>query len=244
MAHDGEEAVGHGGVRQPQVQVHGPEPQLPLLPVEHKVHGHVPHEAALAAGVPDGVHGVPEGAVRGGRLGEQGPEHHVGGRHDLVGGRRRRGCGTEGEDSRRLEEVNKAVGGGYCPLQMPLKPALGVRGTVAGHRLGALEGGGGGYLPPLRGVGMGRGVLEGLLETSCVLWDRVATGDAWPHRATAIHAPKKWIPPERSPPKFITPLGVMRIWPKSVPASAMYKLPGLAPDEFCDPHCVLAQGCL
>ena len=48
---------------------------------------------------------------------------------------------------RRLEEVAKAVGGGYCRLQMPLKPALGVRGTVAGHRLGALEGGRGGALP-------------------------------------------------------------------------------------------------
>ena len=46
----------------------------------------------------------------------------------------------------RLEEVAKAVGGGYCRLQMPLKPALGVRGTVAGHRLGALEGVGG--VPP------------------------------------------------------------------------------------------------
>ena len=43
---------------------------------------------------------------------------------------------------RRLEEVAKAVGGGYCRLQMPLRPALGVRGTVAGRRLGALEGGG------------------------------------------------------------------------------------------------------
>ena len=48
---------------------------------------------------------------------------------------------------RRLEEVAKAVGGGYCRLQMPLKLALGVRGTVAGHRLGALEGGGGGFPP-------------------------------------------------------------------------------------------------
>ena len=46
---------------------------------------------------------------------------------------------------RRLEGVAKAVGGGYCRLQMPLRPALGIRGTVAGHRLGALEGGG--YLP-------------------------------------------------------------------------------------------------
>ena len=43
---------------------------------------------------------------------------------------------------RRLEGVAKAVGGGYCRLQMPLKPALAVRGTVAEHRLGALEGGG------------------------------------------------------------------------------------------------------
>ena len=47
---------------------------------------------------------------------------------------------------RQLEGVAKAVGGGYCRLQMPLRWALGVRGTVAGHRLGALEGGGG--LPP------------------------------------------------------------------------------------------------
>ena len=48
---------------------------------------------------------------------------------------------------RRLEEVAKAVGGGYCRLQMPLKLALGMRETVAGHRLGALEGGGG-CVPP------------------------------------------------------------------------------------------------
>ena len=42
---------------------------------------------------------------------------------------------------RRLEEVAKAVGGSYCRLQMSLRPALGVRETVAGHRLGALGGG-------------------------------------------------------------------------------------------------------
>ena len=48
---------------------------------------------------------------------------------------------------RRLEEVAKAVGGGYWRLQMQLKPALGVRDTVAGHRLGALFGGGGGGSP-------------------------------------------------------------------------------------------------
>ena len=47
---------------------------------------------------------------------------------------------------RRLEEVAKAVGGGYCRLQMPLKLALGVRETVAGRRMGALEGGG--WVPP------------------------------------------------------------------------------------------------
>ena len=41
-----------------------------------------------------------------------------------------------------MEEVAKAVGGGYCRLQMPLSLAPAVRGTVAGHRLGALEGGG------------------------------------------------------------------------------------------------------
>ena len=32
---------------------------------------------------------------------------------------------------RRLEEVAEAVGGGYCRLQMPLRLALGVTGTVA-----------------------------------------------------------------------------------------------------------------
>ena len=42
---------------------------------------------------------------------------------------------------RRLEEVAKAVGGSYCRLQGPLKLALGIRETVAGSRLGALEGG-------------------------------------------------------------------------------------------------------
>ena len=42
-----------------------------------------------------------------------------------------------------LEEVAKEVGGGYSRL---LKLAFAVRRTVAGHRLGALEGG---YLPPV-----------------------------------------------------------------------------------------------
>ena len=39
---------------------------------------------------------------------------------------------------RLLEEVAKAVGGGYCRLQMPLRLALGVRETAAGHALAAL----------------------------------------------------------------------------------------------------------
>ena len=48
---------------------------------------------------------------------------------------------------RRLEEVAKAVGGGYCRLPTPLQLAPGVRGRVAGHRLSGLEGGRGD--PPL-----------------------------------------------------------------------------------------------
>ena len=59
---------------------------------------------------------------------------------------------------RRLEAVAKAVGGGYCRLQTPLRLAVAVRGTVAGHRLGGLGGGGrGGYLPPFQCI-PGRGV--------------------------------------------------------------------------------------
>ena len=54
------------------------------------------------------------------------------------------GKGPQRWFQRRLEEVAKAVAGGYCRLQMTLSLALAIRGTVAGHRLGALEGGGGG----------------------------------------------------------------------------------------------------
>ena len=39
---------------------------------------------------------------------------------------------------RRLEEVAKAVGGGYCRLQLPLRLAFAVRETLAGHRGGQL----------------------------------------------------------------------------------------------------------
>ena len=55
----------------------------------------------------------------------------------------------EGTPEAAPEAVRQAVGGGGQSgwrLQMPLKLALGVRGTVAGHRLGALEGGG--WVPP------------------------------------------------------------------------------------------------
>ena len=49
----------------------------------------------------------------------------------------------------------KAVGGGYCRLQMPLSLALAVRETVAGHRLGAVNGGGGYPAPPLSNASLG-----------------------------------------------------------------------------------------
>ena len=71
------------------------------------------------------------------------------GAHSLcppVGCIRREGEGPQRRLDRRLEEVAEAVGGGYCRLQMPLRLALCVRGTVAGCWWGALEGGGG--LPP------------------------------------------------------------------------------------------------
>ena len=70
-----------------------------------------------------------------------------GGRDALEGrGPRRR---PQRRLGRRSVEVAKAVGGGYCRLQTPLKLALGVRGTVAEHRLDALEGGGA-YPPPFQ----------------------------------------------------------------------------------------------
>ena len=67
-----------------------------------------------------------------------------------------KGCiSREGTSEVALEAVRqavaKAVGGGYCRLQMSSSLALAVRGTVAGCRLGALGGGGGGrYLAPFR----------------------------------------------------------------------------------------------
>ena len=52
------------------------------------------------------------------------------------------GKGPQRRLGRRLEEVAKSlkVGGGYFRLP-PLKPALAARETVAGHRLGTLNGG-------------------------------------------------------------------------------------------------------
>ena len=82
--------------------------------------------------------------------------------HGSPGSAGRNAAGLEGRDApegkgpsrrpqkrldRRLEEVAKEVGGGYCRLQMPLKLALAVRETVDGRRLGALEGGGSTPLP-------------------------------------------------------------------------------------------------
>ena len=55
---------------------------------------------------------------------------------------------------RRLEEVAEAVGGGYCRLQMPSKLTW-RQGTVAGHRLGALEGR---TSPPFQYIPLPRGL--------------------------------------------------------------------------------------
>ena len=83
----------------------------------------------------------------GGVLGKEGAE--IRGHWQCRGGVRRDALEGKGPQrrpqqrlGRRLEEVAEAVGGGYCRLQMPLRRALGVGGTVAGHRLSARGGGG------------------------------------------------------------------------------------------------------
>ena len=53
------------------------------------------------------------------------------------GGGASKGKGPQRRPQRRLEGVVKAVWGRYCRLQMSLRLAVGVRGTVAGHRLGS-----------------------------------------------------------------------------------------------------------
>ena len=94
---------------------------------------------------------------RGGR-GETEGQRRTLGRQTAAGGAPPcpEGCRRrEGASEAVPEAVRQAVGGGcrsgwggYCRLQMALRPALGVRGTLAGRRLGALEGGGG--LPPFQ----------------------------------------------------------------------------------------------
>ena len=73
----------------------------------------------------------------------------------------------------RLEEVAKAVVGGYCQLQMPLKLALAVMETVAGHRLGTLEGGAGApHLPThpcLKVKGPSLAIMPRFGTVSCVV---------------------------------------------------------------------------
>ena len=82
-----------------------------------------------------------------------GEEGTCGAGRDAVGGKgpQRR---PQRRLDRRLEEVAEAVEGGYCRLQMPLTLALGVRETVAGNRLGALEGERCPIHPWVRGRGM------------------------------------------------------------------------------------------
>ena len=64
---------------------------------------------------------------------------------------------SEGTSEAAPEAVRQAVGGGYGRLQVPLRLAVAVRETVAGHRLGALKGGGG---PPPRCNASLRGVCR------------------------------------------------------------------------------------
>ena len=59
--------------------------------------------------------------------------------------------------TQKTEEVAEAVGGGYCRLQMPLKLALAVTETGAGHALGTLGGGGRRVPPPFQCIFWARG---------------------------------------------------------------------------------------
>ena len=93
---------------------------------------------------------------------------------------------------RRLEEVAEAVGGGYCRLQMPLRVALGVRETVAGHRLDALEGGGGVTSPP----------------SNASLWEREGGGGGIPQKKAEglpLNRSRPGRPPPRPPPPHTHP---------------------------------------
>ena len=95
-----------------------------------------------------------------------------------------------------MEEVAEAVGGGYCRLQMPLKLALCVRGTVAGRRQGA-PGGGGGYPRPLSNAFLGGTPLRPPHCTD-------STPKAFPYPNTS--PPSHSQPPVTAPPnRFHTP---------------------------------------
>ena len=81
-------------------------------------------------------------------------------------GREGQGCIRRGRSSEEAPEavrqaVAKAVGGGYCRLQMPLKLALAVRWTVTGHRLGAPGGVGVPPPPPMHPWGGREGESRG-----------------------------------------------------------------------------------
>ena len=91
------------------------------------------------------VEGVLEAEAR-----EPGQGHAPLGARDAFEGKGPRRRPQERWD-RRLEEVAEAVGDGYCRLQMPLRLALAVRETAAGHRVGAV-GGGGVPLPPFQRI--------------------------------------------------------------------------------------------
>ena len=95
--------------------------------------------------------------------------------------RPKQGCGRrEG-----TEEVAKAAGGGYCRLQILLKLALAVRGTVAGHRLGALLGG-----PPPKppnGASSGQGSTGPAIQGSLGAQSAVEYAPlSWPSDTTAM----------------------------------------------------------
>ena len=74
---------------------------------------------------------------------------------------------------RRLEDVAKAVGGGYCRRHVPWRLALAVRETVAGHRLGALEGEGGVF----RGFPGISNVMIGGVSALCTRCTRTPPGE-------------------------------------------------------------------
>ena len=88
---------------------------------------------------------------------------------------------------RRLEEVAEAVGGGYCRLQMPLNLVLGVRGTVAGHRLGTVPPPPPFPMHPSRGGGAG--AAEGALmkgpDGLCCVSRASGGGRRWDRPPTA-----------------------------------------------------------